>query len=139
MDSSKTAGGVDRQDVAYWNTVLAKYKEPSWRRASWQIFSTLALFVGIWALMDHAAKEHYGVTLLLALPAAALLMRLFMIQHDCGHGSFFPRGKANDALGAALGVITLTPYTYWLKTHSIHHATSGNLDRRGWGDIDTLT
>jgi omega-6 fatty acid desaturase (delta-12 desaturase) len=76
---------------------------------------------------------------LLALPAAGFLVRLFMIQHDCGHGSFFGRRRANDWLGRLLGVLTLTPYGYWRRTHAIHHATSGHLGRRGTGDVDTLT
>ena len=71
------------------------------------------------------------------MPAAGFLVRLFMIQHDCGHGSFFRRRL--DWLGRTLGVLTLTPYGYWRRTHAMHHATSGHLDRRGMGDIDTLT
>ena len=81
----------------------------------------------------------YGFALLLALPMAGLFMRLFMFQHDCGHGSFFSSRQHNDAVGRVIGVLTLMPYTYWRRTHGIHHATAGNLDRRGLGDIDTLT
>jgi len=76
---------------------------------------------------------------LLLLPTAGLLVRLFMIQHDCGHGSFFPGRKANDWTGRAIGVLTLTPYDQWRRTHAVHHASAGNLDRRGIGDVDTLT
>ena len=88
------------------------------------------------------ASYYFGfwwLTLLLAVPAAGFLVRLFMIQHDCGHGAFFRHRLANDWIGRALGVLTLTPYDFWKRTHAIHHATSGNLDRRGIGDIDTLT
>ena len=81
----------------------------------------------------------YGLYLLLAVPAAGFLVRLFMIQHDCGHGSFFRHRLANDWVGRVIGVLTLTPYDFWRRTHAIHHATSGNLDRRGIGDVDTLT
>jgi acyl-lipid omega-6 desaturase (Delta-12 desaturase) len=81
----------------------------------------------------------YGFYLLLAAPAAGFLVRLFMIQHDCGHGSLFRHRLANDWLGRVIGVLTLTPYDFWRRAHGIHHATSGNLDRRGIGDIDTLT
>jgi omega-6 fatty acid desaturase (delta-12 desaturase) len=81
----------------------------------------------------------YWLTLLLAVPAAGLLVRLFMIQHDCGHGSFLRGRAANDRLGRAIGVLTFTPYGYWRRAHAIHHGTSGHLDRRGTGDIDTLT
>jgi omega-6 fatty acid desaturase (delta-12 desaturase) len=73
------------------------------------------------------------------VPAAGFLVRLFMIQHDCGHGSFFRHRLANDWVGRVIGVLTLTPYHFWQRTHAMHHATSGNLDRRGLGDIDTLT
>ena len=81
----------------------------------------------------------YWLCLLLAIPAAGLLLRLFMIQHDCGHGAFFRNRFANDWVGRVIGVLTLTPYDFWRSTHAIHHSTSGNLDRRGTGDIDTLT
>jgi omega-6 fatty acid desaturase (delta-12 desaturase) len=81
----------------------------------------------------------YWTTLLLALPAAGFLTRLFIIQHDCGHGSFFESRRACEMLGGILGVLTLTPYQYWKREHALHHATSGLLDKRGHGDIDTLT
>src|SRR6266568_2090597 len=81
----------------------------------------------------------YWLCLLLAVPTAGFLVRLFMIQHDCGHGSFFRHRLANDWLGRAIGVLTLTPYDFWRRDHAIHHATSGNLERRGIGDINTLT
>ena len=80
-----------------------------------------------------------AVFVLLIVPAAALLVRLFMIQHDCGHGSFFPRRSTNDWVGRVIGVLTLTPYDSWRLSHAQHHANSGNLDRRDIGSIDTLT
>ena len=81
----------------------------------------------------------YGWTLLLALPTAGLYVRLFIIQHDCGHGSYFASRRANQWVGACLGLITLFPFSYWKKTHAVHHGTSGNLDRREFGDVRTLT
>src|SRR5262249_48621766 len=81
----------------------------------------------------------YWLTLLLAVPAAFLLTRLFIFQHDCGHGAFFPSKRANNLTGAIIGVLTLVPYAYWRRTHSIHHAHSGNLDHRRFSDISTLT
>jgi omega-6 fatty acid desaturase (delta-12 desaturase) len=90
------------------------------------------------AIVTGLAYE-FWVALALALPAALFLVRLFMIQHDCGHGAFFQSRRANDLLGHVLGVLTLTPYTDWRRAHAEHHATSGNLDRRGVGDISTLT
>jgi omega-6 fatty acid desaturase (delta-12 desaturase) len=90
-------------------------------------------------LMIAALNHGLWMALALVVPAAALLVRLFMIQHDCGHGSFFRSRRANDWLGRGLGVLTLTPYAWWRWSHAMHHATSGNLSRRGVGDIETLT
>ncbi len=81
----------------------------------------------------------YWATLLLAVPAAAFTVRLFIIQHDCGHRSFFESPRLNDLVGAVIGVITLTPHEYWRRAHNIHHATCGNLEKRGIGDISVLT
>jgi len=81
----------------------------------------------------------YWLALLLAVPASAFLVRLFMIQHDCGHGAFFRNRFANDWIGRAAGVLTFTPYDFWKRTHAVHHATSGSLERRGLGDLHTLT
>jgi omega-6 fatty acid desaturase (delta-12 desaturase) len=81
----------------------------------------------------------YWLTLIIAVAAAGFLVRLFMIQHDCGHGAFFRKRAANDWIGRVIGVLTLTPYDVWRRSHAIHHASSGNLDQRGVGDIETLT
>jgi omega-6 fatty acid desaturase (delta-12 desaturase) len=96
-------------------------------------------FLLLWFLMLRSLEYPYWTTLILALPAAGLMIRLFIIQHDCGHRSFFRSKPASDLLGFALGVLTLTPYGYWRRTHAIHHATSGNLDQRDIGDVETLT
>jgi omega-6 fatty acid desaturase (delta-12 desaturase) len=111
------------------------------RRAWFQLLTTSVLFVAGWAAMAVVTRLgwNYGLALLLAVPVAGLYVRLFILQHDCGHGSFFRSGRLNDAVGRVLGVVTLMPYAYWRHTHAIHHATSGNLDRRGTGDIVTLT
>ena len=100
---------------------------------------TAGPLVLLWLLMWVTLDRGYWVCLLLAVPAAGFLVRLFMIQHDCGHGAFFHHRLANDWVGRVIGVLTLTPYDFWRRTHAVHHATSGNLDRRGTGDIDTLT
>jgi omega-6 fatty acid desaturase (delta-12 desaturase) len=96
-----------------------------------------ALFwaLACWALLSGRPILSFFCT----IPAAGLILRFFIIQHDCGHGSFFRQSWANDLVGACIGAVTMTPYKYWRQTHAIHHATSGNLDRRGYGDIDTLT
>lgn len=118
---------------------LAQFREPDTGRSAWQLASTAVLFAGTWALAYFSLRLSYWITLALAIPAAFLLIRLFIFQHDCGHGSFFKSSRASDIIGSILGVFTLTPYHYWKKTHAIHHATSGNLEHRGFGDIDTLT
>jgi omega-6 fatty acid desaturase (delta-12 desaturase) len=110
-------------------------------RAWRQVLSTLLLFVAGWAALAWSVTHRWGVLpyLLVALPTAGLFVRLFIFQHDCGHGSFLRSRRLNHAVGAVMGLITMVPYSYWKKTHSIHHGTSSNLDRRGMGDISTLT
>jgi acyl-lipid omega-6 desaturase (Delta-12 desaturase) len=119
---------------------FARYREPRHGRSIFEIAVTLVPFVALWA--SAWAAVHFGyweLTLFLAVPAAGFLVRLFMIQHDCGHGSFFRYRVANDWVGRFLGVLTLTPYDDWRRAHAMHHANSGHLDRRGIGDINTLT
>jgi omega-6 fatty acid desaturase (delta-12 desaturase) len=120
---------------------LARFAKASLPRALWQLANTLIPFLVAWGSMAWSwyAGWSYGWTLLLALPAAAFYVRLFMLQHDCSHGSFFPSRRANRWMGACIGVLTLFPFSYWKKTHEVHHATSGNLDKRQLGDIRTLT
>lgn len=107
----------------------------------WQVANTFPMFCLLWATMAWSmhAGWNYGWTLLLAIPTAGLYVRLFIIQHDCGHGSFLGSKAANHAIGACIGLITFFPYNYWKKTHAVHHGTSGNLDRREFGDVRTLT
>jgi omega-6 fatty acid desaturase (delta-12 desaturase) len=104
-----------------------------------QLVTTGLPFIVVLVLMAAASAERYLVTLLLGVPAAGLLVRLFIIQHDCGHGSFLRSRAANDRLGRALSVLTLTPYGSWAQGHAEHHASTGNLDRRGRGDVETWT
>jgi omega-6 fatty acid desaturase (delta-12 desaturase) len=122
-----------------WTRILARYRSPSSARSVIELVITAGSFLLLWVLMWASLDRGYWVCLLLAVPAAGFLVRLFMIQHDCGHGAFFHHRLANDWVGRVIGVLTLTPYDFWRRTHAVHHATSGNLDRRGTGDIDTLT
>ncbi|MES2125117.1 MAG: fatty acid desaturase [Gemmatimonadota bacterium] len=122
-----------------WNQLLAPYRGAVLGSSIWQLASTSALFILCWGVMLWSLSVGYWLTLLLAVPTAMMVVRLFMLQHDCGHGSFFGSRRANSIVGAVLGVVTLVPYTYWRKTHAIHHATSGDLEGRDLGDIDTLT
>jgi acyl-lipid omega-6 desaturase (Delta-12 desaturase) len=118
---------------------LAPFKQADPRRGARELLVTAVPFALLWLLAWWGLGVGYWLSLLVAVPTAGLLVRLFMIQHDCGHGAFFPRRAANDWVGRSLGVLTLTPYDFWRRSHAIHHATSGNLDRRGIGDLATLT
>ncbi len=123
----------------FWNQRLAPYARADNRKAVFQLTTTALLFGLNWFLMLRSLEVSYWLTLALAFPAAGLLTRLFIFQHDCGHGSFFSSRRANTMVGRAIGVLMLTPFAYWKRAHAIHHATSGNLDRREIGDVDTLT
>lgn len=122
-----------------WDALLRPYKCPSALRSTFQLINTAVPLGLIWLAMLWSLQDGYWLTLLLAVPAALLFMRMFMFQHDCGHGAFFRSRRLNNIVGSIIGVMTLVPYDYWRKTHAIHHATSGNLDHRSFGDIDTLT
>jgi len=120
--------------------ILARYRVPDPKRSVSELFLTAVPFFLLWALMLYCLESYgYWACLLFAPPAAGFLVRLFMIQHDCGHGSFFRRRSANERIGRIIGVLTLTPYDYWRRTNAVHHATTGNLDRRGIGDVSLLT
>jgi omega-6 fatty acid desaturase (delta-12 desaturase) len=126
-------------DARAWETVLSAYRKPAIARSVFELLVTAIPFVLLWTLAWAALGVGYWLSLLLAVPTAGFLVRLFMIQHDCGHGAFFRLRATNDWVGRLIGVVTLTPYGYWRRTHATHHATVGNLERRGVGDIDTLT
>ena len=124
---------------ANWRQVVPKYQQPDVRRALIQAVTTLGLLVVALYVMNRSLALPYWTTLLLAVPTAGLLVRTFIIMHDCSHGSFLPWRGANDALGFVTGVLTLTPFEQWRRDHAMHHASSGDLDRRGHGDVTTLT
>ena len=118
---------------------LKAFREPRPGRSAWELAITLVPFLLLCAAMFAAVDAGYLAALALAVPAGLFLLRLFLIQHDCGHGAYL-RGRAgNDWLGRALGVLTFTPYDCWRRSHALHHAGTGNLDARGFGDVDTLT
>lgn len=107
--------------------------------AAFELGVSLLAFFTLFGLMIYGLAAGYWLTFLLLPLTAVLITRLFTIQHDCGHGSYFSSQKVNNIVGVLLGPITLTPYYYWRKNHSVHHVYSGNLDKRGTGDVDTLT
>src|SRR5690348_11028614 len=124
----------------HWTRILGRYSAISGLRSLAELAVTALPLAMLWiAAWFTFSIGHSWASLLIAIPAAGFLLRLFLIQHDCGHGAFFAHRLANDWVGRVIGVLTLTPYDCWRRTHAIHHATTGNLDRRGIGDVDTLT
>lgn len=131
-------------DIATQRALIKRintFSQASNKTACIELGATLGLFFGLCALMVWGVLlGGWGYALFVMMPLAAILQtRLFTIQHDCGHGAYFTTKYLNDRVGEALGVLTWTPYYYWRKNHSAHHAYSGNLDQRGVGDVDTLT
>jgi len=122
-----------------WKEVVAKYQKPARWAATWQVVNTLAPYMALWCLMYFSLKVSWWLAVPLAVLAGMFLVRIFIIFHDCGHGSFLASTRANDALGFITGVLTFTPYYHWRWEHAIHHSSSGDLDRRGTGDVWTLT
>lgn len=122
-----------------WLKILSAYRKPHLGRSTFELAVTLVCFALLWAAAWASIHFGYWFGLVLVLPAAGFLLRLFMLQHDCGHGSFFGRRSLDDWTGRVIGVLTLTPYDYWRRAHAEHHASAGNLDERGVGDITTLT
>ena len=125
--------------IAEWKAMVAKFQRPSISRAAWQMINSILPFCAIWALMAWSLSGPYWITLLLALLGGLFVVRIFIIFHDCGHGSFFKSKKLNDIAGFVTGVLTFTPYFHWRWEHSLHHASCGDLERRGVGDIWTMT
>ena len=138
-DDSSSTQSQRPTNAAIWKEIVAKYQKPSTWRALWQIVNTLGPYLLLWYLMYRSLAVSWWIAVPLAILAGAFLVRLFIIHHDCGHGSFFKSRKANDILGFITGLLTFTPYYHWRWEHALHHASSGDLDRRGTGDIWTLT
>jgi len=126
-------------DNAAWKAIVLKYQQASTWRALWQIIDTIIPYGLCWYLMYRCLSVSWWLVVPLAVLAGGLLVRVFIIFHDCGHGSFFKSRGANDAVGFITGILTFTPYYHWRWEHSIHHSSAGDLDRRGVGDVWTMT
>ncbi len=137
MTTSST--GDAAQEARRWVPILARYRDPSDRRSLLEIAVTLGPFLSLWVLGWLALDLSPWLSLGIALVNGAFLVRIFVIQHDCGHGSLFRRKRLGDWVGRALGVLTVTPYDVWRRIHAAHHGTAGNLDRRGPGEVYTMT
>ena len=139
INNSSSVKGEGKSDASAWKQIVARYQMPSAGRAVWQIINTLVPFAALWYLMYLSLSVSVWLTLPLVVLTGGFMVRLFIIFHDCGHGSFFKSQRANHILGVITGVLTLTPYYHWRWEHAIHHSSSGDLDRRGTGDVWTLT
>ena len=136
----ETDAGISRQESArQWVLKLARYREPSTWRSVFELAVTLGPFLLLWGLAWAALSISAWLSLGIAVLNGGFLVRIFIIQHDCGHASYFANRTAADWLGRVLGVLTLTPYDVWKRTHAIHHQHHGNLEHRGIGDVLTLT
>lgn len=122
-----------------WVRLLARYREPDPARSAFELAISVLPFIGIWALALWALSFSYPLAFALGVANAAFVLRMFLIQHDCGHGAFFAEKRTGDMVGRVLAVFTMTPYDVWKRTHSAHHASTGNLDKRGFGDVHTMT
>ncbi|MGB0749638.1 MAG: fatty acid desaturase [Magnetospiraceae bacterium] len=138
-DNIDCTNGIPGNDMRRYLAITKHHARPNDREAWRQLAVTAIPFVLLWSAMMALVNISYLATLLLAIPTAAFTVRLFILQHDCGHRSFFRSRRLNDLLGTIIGVITLTPHTYWRKAHNIHHTTCGNLEQRGIGDVSVLT
>jgi acyl-lipid omega-6 desaturase (Delta-12 desaturase) len=131
--------GIRAASRAAWRLAIEKYRKPSTPRALWQIANTFVPYALLWTLMYLSLEVSWWLTVPLAALAGLFLVRIFIIFHDCGHGSYFRAPWANDLVGFIAGVLTFTPYYHWRWEHGIHHTTAGHLDKRGMGDIWTMT
>jgi omega-6 fatty acid desaturase (delta-12 desaturase) len=130
---------TERRAAAEWKSVVARYQQPAIARSMLQVATTMLPLAGMLYVMYRSLSVSYWITLLLALPTAGLLVRTFIIMHDCAHGSFSPWRRVNEVVGFITGAMTMTAFTQWRRAHALHHASSGDLARRGNGDVDTLT
>lgn len=126
-------------DPRAWMKIVQNYSQPVAWRSWWQVINSVIPYFGLWVLMFYSLSISYWLTLLLSIFAAGFLVRIFIIFHDCGHGSFFKSPTTSKLVGIFTGFLVFTPYHKWHHDHLIHHQTVGNLDKRGVGDVKTLT
>lgn len=122
-----------------WIRIISKYNKPDHRKSWWQLINSVGGYIIMWVFMFYSLKISYFITLLLSVFAAGFLVRIFIIFHDCGHGSYFSSKRLRTVVGIITGIMVFTPYHRWSYEHSVHHQTVGNLDKRGMGDVKTLT
>jgi omega-6 fatty acid desaturase (delta-12 desaturase) len=131
--------GTEGEKQNDWMGIVSRYNKPDPWRSWWQIINSVGPYIILWIAMIYTVRVSYLLTLLLSVFAAGFMVRIFIIFHDCGHGSFFRSGRMNKVVGIITGLIVFTPYHKWHHEHKIHHQTVGNLEKRGMGDVKTLT
>jgi omega-6 fatty acid desaturase (delta-12 desaturase) len=136
---ASTTSTVDHSSPIAWRGMLDRYAEPRLGRSALDLATSIVPYLGLLAAMFFAQRVSVALSLLLVLPTAGFLIRVFIVFHDCAHGSFLRTRRANNVVGAALGLLVWLPFRSWQHEHAVHHATAGDLDRRGIGDITTLT
>jgi len=143
MDDAVKCGGGERGsrrlDAAFWRESLAPYAKPDLRRSVFDFATSVLAYLALTAVMYAAVDVSVLLVVVLAVPAAGFLVRTFVVFHDCAHGSFLPWRRANRWLGIACGLLVYSPFHIWRHEHAVHHASAGDLDRRGRGDVETLT
>ncbi|MGB8693592.1 MAG: fatty acid desaturase [Steroidobacteraceae bacterium] len=139
ITTTANPAGELRPSAAEIKSVVDRYRRPSHARAIWQLTNTLLPYLFVWYLMARSISVSYWLMLPFAVIAAGLRVRIFIFMHDCGHGSFLRSQRANSIIGWVTGLLTFTPFQHWSWEHAMHHRTSGNLNRRGQGDIWTMT
>lgn len=136
MENSNTINNNTRPE---WIEIISRYNKPDPVKSWWQVINSVGPYILLWVIMIKTIDVSYWLTLLLSVFAAGFLIRIFIIFHDCGHGSFFKSKHLNKFIGIITGALVFTPYHKWHHDHYIHHHTVGNLDKRGTGDVKTLT
>ncbi|MBK7133697.1 MAG: fatty acid desaturase [Bacteroidales bacterium] len=136
MEKTENINNSSKPD---WMTIISRYNKPNALKSWWQVVNSMGPYIILWILMIKSIEISYWLTLLLSVFAAGFMVRIFIIFHDCGHGSFFKSKVLNRIVGIITGLIVFTPYNKWHHEHKIHHQTVGNLDKRGVGDVMTLT
>lgn len=134
-----TSNPIKKESNSEWIEIILRYNRPDPVKSWWQVINSLGSYIILWVLMIKSLEISYWLTLLLSVFAAGFMVRIFIIFHDCGHGSFYKSKRLNKIIGIITGLIVFTPYHMWHRDHNIHHKTVGNLDKRGTGDVKTLT
>lgn len=139
MAYTNTAAHGIAQQKENWKKIVRVYAKPDHKKSWWQVFNTLVPYLLLWTLAYQLSSFSFWPAFIICVVMSFFMCRLFIIMHDCGHGSFHESKKVRTFIGYLTGVITLTPYWQWTKDHATHHSNSGNLDKRGVGDIWTMT